>query len=211
MEEIWKDIYFIENNIIYDYRGLYQVSNFGRIKSLKRGNPKILKPRLREWGYLGVALRKDNKTKEFKIHRLVAFMFIENNDTVNKRFVNHKDENKKNNNLNNLEWCTYEYNNNFGTINKRRSESLKGENNHFFGKTHNEESKRKISKNNPNKRAVIQFSREYELIHIWQSIEEASKNTDILPCNIGNCCRKRQKTAGGFIWRYVEEENNELL
>jgi hypothetical protein len=105
--EIWKDI--------EGYEGLYQVSSCGRIKSLARSykfgpnNEKILKARKSRkgkngWSYPSVALYKDNIAKFYTIHRLVAIHFIPNLE--NKPQVNHKDGNKLNNNINNLEWAT---------------------------------------------------------------------------------------------------------
>lgn len=110
MLEIWKDI--------KGYEGLYQISNFGRIKSLpkKRINgtnfyiqkEKILKPQLKTKRYLGINLTKNKMHKNFLVHRLVAEAFIDNPYDLPQ--VNHKDCNKLNNNINNLEWCTQEEN-----------------------------------------------------------------------------------------------------
>lgn len=100
MNESWKDI--------EGYEGLYQVSNCGRVKSLKFGKEKFLKLRKYGRGYLSVDLCKDGKVKPFKVHGLVAIAFIPN--TENKPQVNHKDENKENNCVWNLEWCTNQYN-----------------------------------------------------------------------------------------------------
>lgn len=104
MTEIWKDI--------KGFEGLYQVSSYGNVRSYYRGG-RILKPKKDKDGYLEVCLRKNNKSKYFKIHRLVAFVFIENTDNLPQ--VNHIDENKMNNNINNLEWCDCYYNINYGT------------------------------------------------------------------------------------------------
>ena len=106
-KEIWKDI--------KGYEGLYQVSNLGRVKSLPRKNhPKEefrnLSPDSK--GYLRVNLFKNNKGKTHKVHRLVAEAFIPNPNNYPQ--VNHKDENKANNNVDNLEWCTNKYNVNYG-------------------------------------------------------------------------------------------------
>lgn len=105
--EIWKDI--------KDYEGLYQVSNLGRVKSKR----KILKAINSE--YLKVGLSKNGVQKTLTIHRLVAQAFIDNPNDYN--FVNHKDENKHNNNLNNLEWCNNLYNVNYGKRNEKISKS----------------------------------------------------------------------------------------
>ena len=121
MQEIWKDI--------EGYEGLYQVSNKGRVKSLKRKicsnsnnhkyntlSEKLLK--LSGGGkYIQVILCKDGKTSAKLVHRLVAQAFIPNPNNL--PCVNHKDENKKNNDVRNLEWCTYKYNNEYnGRIEK---------------------------------------------------------------------------------------------
>lgn len=107
IEEIWKDI--------KGYVGLYQISNLGRVKSLKRITvdgktikERILKPGTDKPGYEFIILRKNNKSHNLMIHRLVAEAFIENPNKYS--CVNHKDGNKLNNNVSNLEWCTYSYN-----------------------------------------------------------------------------------------------------
>lgn len=107
MQEIWKDV--------GGFEGLYQVSNLGRVKSLEKKIPygyglrtipeRILKNNVNEYGYLYVRLYKDAKGTKFKIHRLVALTFLEN--PKNKRCVNHKDGNKQNNCVENLEWVTH--------------------------------------------------------------------------------------------------------
>lgn len=109
-EEIWKDI--------PEYEGLYQVSNLGRIKSLPRKNNKriINKEIIKVFtklpnGYLKVGLSKNGKTKYYFVHRLVAEVFIPNLE--NKPCVNHKDCNRKNNDVSNLEWVTHKENNSY--------------------------------------------------------------------------------------------------
>lgn len=130
MKEIWKDIYFVENGVEYDYRGLYQVSNLGRIKGLERKTKhnhkwkeKILKTNKTINGYLQIDLHKNGKTNYFLLHRLVAHLFVEG--YFYNAEVNHIDENKENNNVNNLEWVSHEYNMSHGTINKRMSDAKK--------------------------------------------------------------------------------------
>jgi DNA-binding XRE family transcriptional regulator len=95
--EIWKDI--------EDYGGVYKISSNGQVKSFnKKWKPRILKPRIRGKGYLSVVLTKDGKEKSHSVHRLVAKTFIKNQK--NKPQVNHKNGNKLNNDVKNLEWCT---------------------------------------------------------------------------------------------------------
>ena len=102
MEE-WRDI--------KGYKGKYQVSNTGNVKSLNynnTGKEKIMKPQDNGDGYLFVQLCKDGKVKNCRINRLVAQAFLPNPNNLPE--VNHKDENSKNNNVENLEWCSRQYN-----------------------------------------------------------------------------------------------------
>lgn len=125
--------YFEEWKPVEEFEGLYEVSNFGRVRSLnhKRANRysyyiqkgRILKSGLnKKTGYWTVVLSKNGKYFTKRVHQLVAKAFIPNPN--NYPCVNHKDENKNNNKFDNLEWCTYKYNNNFGSRNKRISISL---------------------------------------------------------------------------------------
>ena len=137
MNEIWKDI--------PGYEGKYEVSNLGNVRSLnynRSGEPKLLKQGNVN-GYKVVILYKDGKKKTCNVHRLVAMTFIPNPDNL--PIVNHKDEDKSNNNVNNLEWCTYKYNNTYGTARERAGKKMRGENHPLYGKHHSEEHRKKIS------------------------------------------------------------------
>lgn len=101
MNEIWKDI--------PDYEGHYQISNFGRVKSLKFNKNKIIIPRKTKNGYFDINLCKNNYIKNYKIHRLLMLTFKSDN-YFDEAIINHIDGNKLNNNLDNLEWCTYQEN-----------------------------------------------------------------------------------------------------
>jgi len=128
MEEIWKDI--------PGYEGHYQASNLGRIKSLcrfvtekntNRIRPlqgKVLIPSPNPKGYLGLALSKNGKVKQFRVHKIIAKVFIPNPNQLPE--VNHIDENKNNNMAANLEWCDHYYNIMYGTNRQRLSAVLKG-------------------------------------------------------------------------------------
>ena len=123
--EIWKDV--------FGYEGLYQVSNKGRVKSINNYHRKdcvILKPQLNRFGYEIVNLYRKRKMRHFFIHKLVAFAFIQNPNNYPQ--VNHKDECKTNNNVENLEWCTAKYNINYGTRNIRCSLKNKGQKGNVF-------------------------------------------------------------------------------
>ena len=194
MDEIWKDIYFVDNGIEYDYRGLYQVSNFGRIKSLnyrRSGKEKIMKLKKHKNGYMEICLYK-NKYKTLKVHRLVAFMFVENNNIVNKKEVNHKDENKENNYAYNLEWCTPKYNSNYGNRNEKMSKKKK--------ELYNWE-------NNTRCKKVIQYDLNNNIIKIWNYAKEVSETLDINYTMLIHTLNGKRKTNEykNFIWKYKED------
>ena len=111
--EQWKEI--------EGYEGLYWISNQGRVKNK---NNLIIKSQISNTGYDRVGLFKNGKYGHFSIHRLVALAFIPNSDPE-KTQVNHKDENKLNNIVSNLEWCTAKYNTNYGTRTERASKKIK--------------------------------------------------------------------------------------
>lgn len=145
-EEVWKPI--------VGFEGIYEVSNYGRIKSLpreKRTKGQILKPYLNRYGYHVVSLRKEAKGKTYclKVHRIVAQAFIENPN--NYPYINHKDENKTNNNAENLEWCTPYYNTHYGSCIEKSASKRRGEpmpkmigNQHGKGHRHTQEVIEKI-------------------------------------------------------------------
>lgn len=109
--EIWKSI--------DGFEGLYEVSNLGRIKSIRFKKHKIMKPQLNNCGYAIAHLRKHNKLYQLLVHRLVAFAFVKNTNPEKFIEINHLDECKTNNAAANLEWCSHEYNINYGTRNER--------------------------------------------------------------------------------------------
>ena len=175
MEEIWRDI--------KGYEGKYMVSNLGRVKSLiykRTGKEEILKAYDNGHGYLFVILCKDGKDKTCRVNRLVAQAFLENPDNLPE--VNHKDEDKTNNCVENLEWCSKLYNINYGTGRKRSAEKRA----------------KKLSK------PVFSVNKESGLIMWWQSAMEASRQTGIAQGNITQCCKGKNKSAGGHIWFYAD-------
>ena len=181
MKEIWKDI--------KDYEGLYMVSNWGRVKSMNynhSGKEKILKTGTYKSGYLYVVLYKNNKQKHFSIHRLVAEAFIEIPEELKQYIgtaylqVNHKDENKQNNNVENLEFCDIKYNSNFGTRNERiAAKNTNG----------------KLSK------PVLQYDLEGNFIKEWPSTRECERN-GFNQAHVAACCQGKLKKHKDSIWRY---------
>lgn len=118
--EVWKDV--------AGYEGLYQVSNLGRVRRFyKNGKEHQLKPQPCGFGYRFVILCKNGIRKQLLLHRLVAMAFIPNPGKLPE--VNHKDEIKTNNCVDNLEWCARKYNINYGTCRQRISEAMKGNKN----------------------------------------------------------------------------------
>jgi len=167
MKKIWKTI--------NDYEGLYQVSNYGEIKSLQhyRGKENILRQRIKR-GYYTIGLRKQNKRKWYIVHRLVAMAFIPNPNNLPQ--INHKDENKLNNNVENLEWCDALYNN-------------------CYGKRLN-----KVSNSNKTKKQVIQYDLNMNKLNIYNSIASASRSTNTNITSISKCINNKRKTANNYIW-----------
>ena len=174
MEEIWKDI--------EGYEGLYQVSNLGRVRSLRRNI--ILRQSIERNGYERILLYKNKGYKHFLIHRLVATAFIPNPNNLPQ--VNHKDENKLNNCVDNLEWCTQEYNHNYGTINIRISQKLL-----------NHKSRSKI---------VLQYTLDGTFIKEWKSTMDVQRNLGFAQSHISECCRNIIKTAYDYLWKFKNEE-----
>lgn len=184
MKEIWKDI--------EGYEGLYQVSNIGRVKSLNYNHTnqeKILKYGIDTSGYRVITLWKNRKGKTKTVHRLVANTFIPNPN--NYPIINHKDENKQNNSVDNLEWCTYKYN--------------LGYNKHGY----NEENLKRRMINNQMKN-----SKKVKCIttgEIFESITEASRKYNIDKSSISKVCKGKMKYRGkhpitkeALIWKYIE-------
>lgn len=195
--EIWKDI--------PGYEGIYQVSNFGRVKSVERYSndnkrkrllkEKILKQGNHKLGYKNIHLVKDGVEKILSIHRLVALAFIPNPDNL--PFINHKDENRSNNYLDNLEWCTQKYNVNYGNCINKRKETWKK--NDSFLKA-NETKKKNNSRGHEIE--IYSISKLNNEITYYKSICEASRITGILKSHIGECCRGIRKSACGYYWKY---------
>ena len=190
MKEIWKDI--------KDYEGLYQVSNYGNVKSLERYiknkndkmqfyNEIILIPNDSK-GYLKVTLSKNNKQKTFRIHILVAKAFVQNPE--NKPEVNHKDGNKHNNHATNLEWNTRSENENHAYKNGLAKPSQKQKN-----------AVAKYAKENYSKK-VIQYDLNGKFIKEWNSMADVWRELGIRASLICRCCKGLRTQTYGYIWKY---------
>lgn len=191
MKEIWKDI--------KEYEGIYQISNFGRVKRLdsviatKHRSGKLVNVLKQErfliptdngHNYLIVGLSKNNKRKNYYVHRLVAEAFISN--PQNKTQVNHKNGDKSNNNIENLEWVTAQENMIHSSKVLKTKYNLTGLN----------------ASREKQKRKVDMFDVNGNFIKKFDSIAEASRKTKVWQGCICGCCRGEYKTAGGFLWKY---------
>lgn len=166
MEEVWKDI--------EGYEGLYQVSNLGRVKRVTTG--RILKGMVSGSGYIQVDLSKQGATSKKLIHRLAAQAFIPNPE--NKLEVNHIDEDKTNNKVDNLEWATRQENNNHGT--------------------HNE----KVSKSNSI--PIIATHIKSEDSKEFYGASECARQLGLSQSHISEVLKGKRKTVGGFTFKYKE-------
>lgn len=186
--EIWKPV---EN-----YEGLYEVSNLGRIKSLERtvwnkgrGYYKTVPERTLKGvsdkdSYLVVYLCKNGKSKTHKVHRLVAEAFIPNPNNL--PLINHKNEDKTDNKVENLEWCSYSYNNTYNDKAKKIGRKLR---------------------NDPKRsKPIIGVDKVTGLKVEFPSTMEASRQTGIDHRRINACLKGRGKSAKGFYWHYVNED-----
>ena len=169
------------------YEQLYEVSNFGRIRSLDKYNSLgyfrkgvILKQNVRskKSKYLRVGLTKNGVRKHVNVHRIVAMTFLDN--PMNLPQVNHKDENKCNNHVDNLEWCTASYNANYGTRNQRIIDK--------------------------NKKPIIGESLDHD-IKIYLDSSRSGDFIGFCHSAITACAKNKSETHKGFVWRYLDESN----
>lgn len=193
MIEIWR--------AVVGYEGLYQMSSFGRVKSLERVDrrgkripERLLKPVKNRYGYLQLNLHKNGKVTTFKVHRLVGMVFPDMVDWTedakgrpfNKLTINHLNEVKTDNRVENLQWCPLEYNLEYGTGRERAAKT----------KTNG-----KLSK------PVYQYTLSGEFVREWPSTIEIQRQTGWNQSAISACCRnvRHYHSAYGYIWSYTKK------
>lgn len=177
--EVWK--------AIPDFEGYYEASTLGRIRSVDRDvklsngqirhyKGRIIIPHLSSRGYMLLSLYIKGKEYKFSVHSLVAKTFLGSSEGME---VNHKDENKANNKLRNLEYVTHQYNLNYGSHNVNMATTLC--------------------------KRVAKYDLQGTLLGVYTSSKEAASSIGRKPnTNIGSCCRGEIKTAYGYIWKYVD-------
>ena len=173
-KEVWK---FIDDK--------YQISNYGNFRRIYKNRIRKIKLYENSNGYLKVKIYNHCKYKHKTVHRLVAQAFIPNPN--NYPVINHKDCNKHNNRVENLEWCTYKYNSTHAKKNGRLKNNI-------------------ALAIEASKKPIIQYDVKGNLIKKWNSITEASKNLKIELSNISHACKGERKSAGGYRWKYDNEE-----
>ena len=155
---------------IKNYEGLYAITPEGEVWSYRK--KKFLTPRDNK-GYLYVYLYKDNEKKKCYLHRLVAEAYIPNQENLPQ--INHKDENKANNCIQNLEWCDASYNTNYGTCIERRASK--------------------------HKKPILQYDLDGNFIREWSSATDVGREVKNGICD---CLKGRKKSAYGFVWKYKD-------
>lgn len=179
IDEVWKPIKY--------YEGLYEISSLGRIRSLDHlrqtgrsayiQKGKEIKLGLNgKTGYLIVSLSKNGTSTTYRVHKLVAETFLPNPN--NYKCVNHINEVKTDNRIDNLEWCSHKYNSNYGNRNKKIADKLSIK--------------------------IDQYSLDDEYIKTWNSSVEIEKTLGIKQSNICLCCKGKRDSVGNYKWKYHE-------
>lgn len=165
MKEIWKPI--------KQMKGKYLISNLGQVKNAKNDN--IVKPFINNSGYYEVVFSVGNKRLHFRVHRLVADAFLPN--PYNLPIINHKDRNRLNNKLDNLQWCSYKYNNNYNVARRARN-----------GYT----------------TRIEQYDLNMNYIRTYNRMKDVENKFNVSRTAIRFCCLGKNKTCRGYIWRYAD-------
>lgn len=188
-EEHWKPV--------KGYEGQYEVSDKGRVRSLDRYvktankrsktgkyfvEGKIRKPFVGHDGYLRMALNKDGVNKKYFVHRLVMETFSPNPDPEHLTQINHKNEITNDNRVENLEWCTQTYNNNYGNRIEKQAKALV---------------------NGKRAKKVGQYDLNGNLVKVWASTRECERH-GFKHSGVGACCLGKWDKYKGYRWKYIK-------
>ena len=173
--EEWRYIIIVQDGVLYSFVGLYQVSNLGRVKSVR--NNKLVSQHLTYNGYLRVGLYKNGERLNCRVNRLVAFAFIPipKGMDVNKLDCNHINEDKTLNTVENLCWTTRKENINHGTANQRRGETM----------------------------SIKVICTDTEVV--YSSLTKASEETGCSLSGISRCCNGTQESCNNCHWRFYND------
>lgn len=193
---IWKPV--------VGYEGLYEVSNTGLVRSLNKLKGRILTPIKRKNGYLNICLYKNCKQVTKLVHRMVAEAFIPNPDNL--EMVNHKDEDRTNNHVDNLEWCTRAYNQVYSMNLHPERRNINADN----LRKHSTRNKKGVPHKHYKQVAILDDNN--NIINIYDNASTAAKILGLHTCNVTEVCKanqnrqieKRRKT-GGHIFMFIEE------
>ena len=218
-KEIWKDV--------VGYDGSYKISNYGHVISCKYNATREIKGYINNKGYYVVDLYLNNKRKKILVHHLVAECFVANN--YNKTYVDHIDGNPMNNHASNLRWCTHKENCNFPIAIERKRIAQKEIHSRKEWREKKSLSTQKQMNDPINKlkhslkmkmkwmeddfirkqrerpsinKPVLQYSKSGCFISEYISLNEAQRKTKIDSSSIARCCKGKQKSAGGFCWKF---------
>jgi hypothetical protein len=169
---------------IEGYEGVYAIDKDSTIYNVQ--TKRVKHPSIGNHGYHAIDLYKNGERTTFLVHRIMAATFLPN--PTNKRTVNHKDGNKLNNNIDNLEWATYSENNKHSYSKLGRKAYMTGR----FGRL------------NHNSKPVLMYAKNGNLLQKYDSIMDAERATGILNNAIVQCLKEKTKTAGGYKWRYAQ-------
>lgn len=164
------------------YEGFYEISDHGKVRSVKRRGY-IMSPYKNNGGYLCIRLSKDNKKKSFTVHRLVAEAFIPNPENLPQ--INHKNENKTYNLVENLEWCDCRYNLMYGSLPEKRKK--------LYGQ------------------AVCMYDKHGRFLKTFRSAREAERQLGVSHNSILKCCKGESYFAGSFLWRFEKETKRDNI
>lgn len=209
--EIWEYIHNTDN--------MYKVSNKGRVMSFHKGHGHYLNPSVTKKGYARISICFCDGKRQVFVHRIVAEVFLEN--PYGYKEINHKDGNKLNNNVDNLEYCSSKYNSwhKYNVLGYSMSDDAKKKLSEWHtGKTLSDKTRMKMSLGHVGKKRskesvektalgkmkkVIQMNQNMDIINMFNSVKEASEMTYTCKSEISSVCNGKKKTANGFIWRFA--------